>query len=96
MLYHTITMRKFVEYLHDLTMSICLKLNSTQGSESELPIYKPMVLGSWAESNEKINELQQDFEEKSRSLVHSLMTERKIQETTASDYLNLKAKYEQL
>ena len=58
MLYHTVTMRKFVDYIHDLTMGISLQLKSPHFTKNELPIYQPMVLGNWAESNDKLNELQ--------------------------------------
>ena len=75
MLFHSITMKKFVEYLHDLTMAIGLKLESPrmdQQEQTELPVFKAMQLGNWADQNQQINELQLDFEAKSKALVHSI------------------------
>ena len=53
-----------------------------------------MPLGDWAEANQQVNELQEDFVAKTTSLVHSIMTERKIYETLQGDYYVLKNKME--
>ena len=87
MLFYQITVKKFVDYLQDLSVSLSRDTN-------ELPVFQPMPLGGWAEANEKFNSLQEDFAAKSKSLVHAIATQRKIHVTRELDYEALKVRFE--
>jgi len=98
MVFYNITMKKFVDYLHDLTMSVSLRSKTLEGNHAHqtLPVFRAMPLGNWAEMNEKLNDLQEDFASRTQSLVHAIMTERKIHETIELDFHAAKARNEQL
>ena len=61
-------MKKFVDYMQDLCMAMTRGTNisdSNSANEEKLPVFKSMPLGSWATVNDKVNQLQEDFVQKS-------------------------------
>ena len=85
-LFLNVTLKKFVEYVSELALSVAKE--STE--EQVLPEFYPVL----SQSNLKLNEIQKDFESKSRTLVNHLQTERRIQATLKTDYMVLKQKFE--
>ena len=68
MLFYQLTMKNFVDYLHDLSMAMTRGAtisDSNPATEEKLPVFKSMPLGSWATVNDKVNQLQEDFVQKS-------------------------------
>ena len=85
-LFVNVTLKKFVEYVSELALSV-----SREGDQEHLlPEFYPVL----SQSNAKLNEIQKDFESKTKTLVNHLQTERRIQATLKTDYMVLKQKFE--
>ena len=80
------TLKKFVEYVSELALSVAKESDQ----EQLLPEFYPVL----SQSNAKLNEIQKDFESKTKTLVNHLTTERRIHATLKTDYMVLKQKFD--
>ena len=85
-LFVNVTLKKFVEYVSELALSV----EKVSDQEQLLPEFYPVL----SQSNTKLNEIQKDFESKTKTLVNHLQTERRIQTTLKTDYMVLKQKFD--